>query len=250
MDAIGISLIVFACVAGGALFGMFLASVLPPQHLTNEAKDTVKLGMGLIGTMTAILLGLLIASAKTFFDTQSTELTKLSSNVILLDRILAHCGPDAKDARDVLRSAVGRVLDTMWPQEHAGNSQAAAPGGGEVLYEKIQALTPQNDSQRSLQSQALNEALDLGKTRWLMFEQASNSVSTTLLVVLVLWLSLIFCSFGLLAPRNPLVVVTLCLCALCVSAAIFLMIEMYSPYQGLVQVSSAPLRAALVHLGK
>lgn len=124
MNSVGISLIVFACVAGGALFGMFLGSVLPPKHLTSEAKDTVKVGMGLIGTMTAILLGLLIASAKTFYDTQSTELTALSSNVILLDRILEHCGPDAKDALDVLRIGVNRVLDTMWPQERSDKSQA------------------------------------------------------------------------------------------------------------------------------
>jgi len=94
MYAIIIALIVFACVAGGALIGSLLGAVLPSQHLSNEAKDTVKVGMGLIGTMTAILLGLLIASAKSFFDTQNTELTEMSAKVILLDRILAHYGPE------------------------------------------------------------------------------------------------------------------------------------------------------------
>jgi hypothetical protein len=88
MYAITIALIVFACVAGGALIGSLLGAVLPSQHLSNEAKDTVKVGMGLIGTMTAILLGLLIASAKSFFDTQNTELTEMSAKVILLDRML------------------------------------------------------------------------------------------------------------------------------------------------------------------
>jgi len=139
----------------------------------------------------------------------------------------------------------------MWRQTGQQNPQTgAAPGGSEVLYEKLQGLSPQNDAQRSLQAQALSMALDLGKTRWLMLEQATASVSVPLLVALVFWLAVIFCSFGLLAPRNLTVVTTLFLCALSVSAAIFLVLEMYTPYGGLVQISSAPLRNALEHLGK
>jgi hypothetical protein len=142
MYAIIIALIVFACVAGGALIGSLLGAVLPPQHLSNEAKDTVKVGMGLIGTMTAILLGLLIASAKSFFDTQNTELTEMSSKVILLDRILAHYGSETKDARGLLRGGVSRALDAM---ERKGGSEPAEVGGTESLYDKIQELSPQNE---------------------------------------------------------------------------------------------------------
>ena len=232
MYAIVIALIVFACVAGGALIGSLLSAVLPPQHLSNEAKDTVKVGMGLIGTMTAILLGLLIASAKTFFDTQNTELTEMSAKVILLDRILAHYGPETKEARDLLRSAISGTLDAMERKassEHSGVATGA--GGGEILADKIQELSPQNDAQRSLQNQALSVAIDLAKTRWLMLQQATSSVSPPLLVVVVFWLALIFCSFGLLAPRTPIVAATLGLCALSVSAAIFLVVDMYSPFQ-------------------
>jgi hypothetical protein len=250
MYSVTIALIVFACVAGGALIGLFLSAVLPSRHLSSDSKDTVKLGMGLIATMTAILLGLLIASAKSFYDTQNTELTEMSAKVILLDRILAHYGPETKEARDLLRSAVSRILDAMRPQGRPENSPAASAGGAEILYDKIQELSPTNEAQRLLQNQALSIAIDLAKTRWLMLQQSSSSVSPPLLVVLVFWLALIFCSFGLLAPRTPIVVATLCLCALSVSAAVFLVMDMYNPFRGVVRVSSAPVRTALAHLGK
>ena len=90
MGSIGISSIVFACVFGGALLGMFIRALLPQHHLSGETKDVVKLGMGIVATLSALVLGLLIASAKGSFDAQSTELTQMSAKVILLDRLLAH----------------------------------------------------------------------------------------------------------------------------------------------------------------
>ncbi len=106
MNSIAIRLIVLVCVFGGALFGMFLRGVLPEQHLSADSKDTVRLGIGLIGTMTALILGLLVASAKSFYDTQSSELTEMSAKIVLLDRVLAHYGPETKEVRDLLHGAV------------------------------------------------------------------------------------------------------------------------------------------------
>ena len=114
MSSTIISLIVFACVFGGALLGIFLHAVLPQNHLTNESKDIVKLGMGLVGTMAALVLGLLVASAKGSYDTQSAELTQMSANIALLDRVLAHYGPETKEARALLRGAVVVLLDQLW----------------------------------------------------------------------------------------------------------------------------------------
>jgi Protein of unknown function (DUF4239) len=247
MSATTISLIVFACVFGGALLGILLHTVLPQQHLSNESKDIVKLGMGLVGTMAALVLGLLVASAKGSYDAQSAELTQMSANIALLDRALALYGPETKEARNLLRGAVARVLDQMWSSASLSVPTAA---GGEILYEKIQGLSPKNDTQRSLQGQALSMAVDLGKTRWLMYEQATTSVSMPLVIVLVCWLTAIFISFGLFAPFNATVVASLFVSALSVSGAIFLILEMYTPYAGLVKISDAPLRAALAHLGQ
>ncbi len=83
-----------------------------------------------------------------------------------------------------------------------------------------------------------------------MFEQGSSFISMPLLAMLVFWLAIIFSSFGLFAPRNATVMTTLFLFALSAAAAIFLILEMYAPFQGLIQISSAPLRNALAHLGQ
>jgi hypothetical protein len=250
MSSITVSLIVFACIFGGALLGLLLHVSLPQHHLAADSKDIVKLGMGLVGTMAALVLGLLVASAKGSYDAQSAELTQMSANIALLDRGLALYGPETKEERALLRGAVVRILDQMWSKDGASSSPTAAPSGGEILYEKIQGLSPKNGTQRSIQGQALSIAVDIGKIRWLMYAQQATSVSMPLLSVLVLWLTLIFISFGLFAPFNATVVASLFVSALSVSGAVFLILEMYSPYDGLIQISSAPLRAAFAHLGQ
>jgi hypothetical protein len=237
-------------VFGGALIGIALRSILPPNNLTADSRDVVKLGMGMVATMAALVLGLLIASAKSSFDMQNTELTEMSSKVVLLDRILAHYGPEAKEARDELRSSVVRALNMVSSKDSATSSQIESSGNSEALYDKIQNLSPKDDVQRSIQAQASSTLLALGQTRWLMAEQRVNSVSSPLLIVLLFWLTIIFTSFGLFAPRNATVVVSLLVSALSVSGAVFLILEMYSPYAGLIHVSSAPLRTALAHLSK
>ena len=207
--------------------------------------------MGLVGTMAALVLGLLVASAKGSFDVQSTELTQMAANIGLLDRALAQYGPETKDARDMLRVVVARLIDQVWSKDRAGPAPLDPSSvSGWAFFEKIQGLSPKDDRQRLLQTQALNLAIGLGQTHWLMYEQGTTSVSVPLLVVLVLWLTLILGSFGLFAPANATVITSLCLSALSVSGAIFLILEMYSPYSGVIQVSNAPVRAALAHLGQ
>jgi len=238
--------IVFACVFGGALLGMFLRSVLPEHHLSSESKDVAKVAFGLVGTMAALVLGLLVSSAKGSYDAQASELNQLCANVVLLDRVLGHYGPETKPIRDGLRAAAGRIRDQMWSTE--GTSPIGS--GAEVLYDKIGQLAPADDKQRAAQSRAVELAMGLGQTRWLMYEQRTAGVSTPLLVVLVLWLTLIFASFGLFAPVNATVLVSLALAALSVAGAVFLILEMYSPYSGLIQISDAPLQAAMAQLGQ
>jgi hypothetical protein len=242
----GISSIVFVCIFGSGLLGMLVRSALPDHHLTSDSKDAVKVGMGLVGTMAALVLGLLVASAKGNYDSQGASLTQLAANVVMLDRIFAHYGPETKEDRELLRRGLTGFIDSVWSK----TGSSPAPTGNEILYEKIEELSPKDDRQRTFQAQALSIAMSIGQTRWLMYEQGIASVSMPLLVVLVLWLSLILGSFGLFAPINGTVVTSLCLCALSVSAAIFLILEMYSPFSGMIRLSSAPLQAALAHLGK
>ena len=251
MNSTAMSSIVFVYVFGGALFGMFLHDALPQQHFSADSKDVIKLGMGLVATMSALALGLLVASAKNLYDAQIGALTSMSARVVLLDRILAHYGAETMEARSLLRGFVADILDRMWPQGRASRSQLEAPStDSEVLIDKIQRLSPKDDAQRSLKSQAVDILLGLGQTRWLWFTQGVTSISLPMLAMLVFWLTTLFISFGLLAPSNATVVCSLSISAMSVSGAIFLILELYTPYKGVIQISSAPLRAALAQLGK
>jgi hypothetical protein len=204
--------------------------------------------------MTALVLGLLIASAKNSFDTQRNGLAQLSANIIMLDRALAHYGPESKDAREMLRASVADMLQHTWPQENPQSGQAEDKSGTEGryegLFEKIEELAPRNDAQRALQSQALKIGTDIAQTRWLMFAQKGSSIPTPFLVVMVCWLTLLLASFSLFAPSNATVFCTLLVCALSVSSAVFLILELDRPFNGVIQISSAPVRAALAQLGR
>jgi hypothetical protein len=254
MNSLTISGIVFACILAGIVLGMLLRAFLPEKHLNPETKDLVKLGMGLIGTMTALVLGLLIASAKGSFDTQRNGLAQLSGNVIVLDRALAHYGPESKDARDMLRASVEDMLYRTWPNENpepsSSDGKSATEGKYEGLYEKIQKLTPETDAQRAFQAQALKIAMDMGQARWQLFAQKGSSIPTPFLVVMVAWLTLILASFSLFAQPNATVFITLFICALAVSSAIFLVLELDRPFDGMIHISSAPVQAALAQLGR
>ena len=242
--------IVFACVFGGALLGMLIRNRLPDDHLSGDSRDVVKLGIGLIGTMAALALSLLISSAKGSYDIRSTDVAQLSANVTLLDRVLAHYGPEAREARDLLRRSVAHIIDQTWPERDAAPSPPMPSAGAEALYDTIQALAPQNDSQRWLQAQALTISASLGQTRWLLVSQGARAIPRPFLVVLICWLAFIFGSFGLLARPNTTVMMALFVCALSFSSAIFLILELDQPFKGLIQISSAPLREALACLGQ
>ena len=114
--------------------GMWLRRVLPQHYLDTETKDLVKLGVGLIGTMAALLLGLLVASAKSSFDARSTALTQVSANTILLDRVLARYGPETAAIRESLKRALARTIDQIWPESgQEGGLSSQQTGAGDPL---------------------------------------------------------------------------------------------------------------------
>jgi hypothetical protein len=243
---------VFVCVFGGALLGIALRWFVPERHLSAESRTSVMLGVGLLTTMAALVLGLLIASAKNSHDIRNSELAQLAAGVVLLDRALAHYGPETRDARDVLRRSILRVIEQTWPSKGAARPPELNPRAArtEDLYDMIQALSPKSDDQRFLRTEALKMGAELGRTRWLLFAQGGSSIPAPFLAILVFWVTVIFFSFGLFAPSNSVVVATLLICALSVSAAIFLILELDESFQGLIQVSSAPLRMAVENLGQ
>jgi hypothetical protein len=238
-------------VFGGALLGVLFRTMLPEEHLSADTKDVVKLGIALVARMAALVLGLLIASAKSTYDTRRNQLLQVSTDIILLDRILANYGAETKDARTLLQRSVAAAVDQFWPAN--GDRPATIDRQAtsvEALYANIQRLSPQSEAQRSLQNQAITIALDLARTRVLLFEQLGSSIPVPFLMVLVFWLCIIFASFGLFAPRNATVIAAFFVCALSVAGAIFLILELDQSFEGLLQVSGDPLRAALAQLGQ
>jgi hypothetical protein len=254
VSSLAISLIAYGCIFGGMLLGMFLRGVLHESHVSDESKDVMKLGANMIATLAAVVLGLLIASAKTNFDTMSSGLTQTSSKIILLDRIMAHYGPETKEARDHLRRGVASTLERHWPKEKTGQTEAMAPdsmGSLEALQDKIRQLSPQNDEQRWLRSRASQMCSDIAESRWLLVEQrGQSSLPMPFFVMLVAWLVVIFFIFGLLTPRNATVILVLLVCAFSTAGSLYLIQELDRPYEGLISVSSAPLRNALAILGQ
>ncbi len=245
------SVIAFACVFGGTFIGTFLRNRLPEHHLSGATKDVIRLGSGLIGTIAALVLGLLIGSANSTFETQGTQVQQLTAGIVLLDRTLAQYGPDTAPARNLLRRTVTAMADRIW-RENGSESRKAEPfeasTAGLSLYEEILKLSPQNDTQRSLQARAIDTAQDLGKTRLLLFAEAGTTIPMPFLVVLVSWLTIIFASFSLFADNNATTTAALAILALSASAAIFLILELSQPFTGIMTISSEPLRNALAPL--
>ncbi len=254
MSALTISLIAFGCIFGGMLLGMFLRGILPERHLSDESMGVVKLGTGMIATLAALVIGLLIASAKGSFDAMNNGLMQTGSKIVLLDRVMAQYGPETRETRDLLRRGITSVIERIWPKNRIEQREIKPldpKAGIEALQEKLLQLSPQNDSQRWLQSRALQVSGEIAETRWQLFEQiGQSSLSMPFFLILVFWLVVIFFSFGLSSPPNTTVIVVLLICALSAAGSLYLIQELDQPYGGLIQISSTPLRNALAYLGR
>jgi len=246
MSGFLLSGIIFLLILSGIFLGTLLRRSLPKHHLSEDAQNTVRLGVGLIATIAALVLGLLIAAAKGSFDTQNTQVTQITADLILLDNILAQYGPEARPIREQMRSSVGSFADRLWREKQdAARGPFEANAATERVYLEIQGLSPQNDLQRSLQSRAVQLSNDIAQTRLLLFVESDTLIPVPFLAILVFWLVIIFASFSLFSPLNATVFTCLSLFALSAACAIFLILQLSQPFTGLLMISSAPLRNAL-----
>jgi hypothetical protein len=250
MSPLALSAAIFVLVLGGIVFGALLRKTLPEHHLSKESQDVVRLGVGLIATISALVLGLLIAAAKSSSDTQTGQVKQITADVILLDNLLAQYGSAAQPIRAQMRSMIGPFADRLWHEKEAtAGSPFQVNASAEQVYLAIQELSPQSDIQRSLQARAVQISTDLVQTRLLLFVQSDNRIPVAFLGILTFWLVLIFASFSLFSALNATVLTFLSLFALSASCAIFLILELSQPFAGLMQISSGPLRNALGPLG-
>ncbi len=252
MDALWISLLVAACVFGGAAFSITFNRWLPKEHLSKETQDVVRLGTGMISVLASLVLGLLVATTKSAFDQTDTEVKGAAADLIMLDRTLRDYGPGGQDARALLHRFTARTLDEVWP----GETEVAKPrlddrAAGVLIQQlrrAIRALMPGNAIETELRAEAITLVNGIARTRWLLIEQSGSSVRPLFLIVLVAWIVLIFASFGFNAPRNATVLISFMVCALAIGGAIFLILEMDGPFDGYITVSSKPMHKALKYM--
>jgi len=251
MNIIGTEILVSGCLVGAVALGVRLRGFLPDHHLSADSKDAVKLAMGLVATMTALVLGLLISSAKGTYDMERNEVVQMAAKISFLDRMLALYGPEAAPIRARFHDAVAEAVRRMWPEDAGVPLQLRPneqPGG--AIYTAIQNLSPRDDTQRSLKAQAASLAVDLGQLQTLLLAQSISSVSKSLLAAMVCWLVVIFLGFSLLAPPNATTAVALIASVFSVVVAVFLILELDHPMSGLMRISSEPIVNALNQLAK
>jgi hypothetical protein len=245
-----IFLVTFASIAIGGALGM-LVRVRLPENVLADSKEVVRLGAGLMGTVAALVLGLMIASAKNSFDTQTSNVRQLTANLILLDELLEQYGPETKEARGMIRIAAAISVQRIWRENAVENAPTTfAPSiAAEQFFYAIEQLSPKTDLQRSIKPRILEVSADLARTRLLMFVHIDNPLPLPLLIIMIFWLTVIFSSFTLFVRPNVFVAMASLVYALSVSSALFLIVDMSQPFSGLMKISSDSLRHVLPPLG-
>lgn len=247
------ALITAACIFSGALLGMALRRMLAAGDPSPDAKDSIKLAAGVISLMAALVLGLLVTSAKSSFDDASDAITQGGARVILLDRVLAQYGAETQAVRAEMRRRVAAMIESLWPE-----ARTADPGwkalegtdGMEAVLGTIRALEPQTEAQRALHAQAQQLGNEILLSRWLQIEQAQTPLPRAFLVILLFWLTMLYLTFGLIAPRNAMVLAVMFVGASSLATAIFLILEMNDPMTGVIRIDGGPMRKALEQLGR
>jgi hypothetical protein len=254
MSSLAVTAVVLICLLAGAGLGMLLRAKLPEHHLSPESTDVVKLATGLMATLAALVLSLLISSANNSHNLIDSEYRTALATVVALDRDLGSYGSDAEGARGVLRAIVVSKFAETWPGEDfgpAGPAGIARQDSMATLEEQILRLAPKDEAQKWYLAQALQMAANLAQIRWLLRdEKLDTALPTPFLIVLISWTGAIFVSFGLFARPNGTVLVALAASAMAVAGAVFLILELNSPFTGLIQLSSAPAHATAAILGQ
>jgi hypothetical protein len=237
----------FASILIGAAVGMALRRTLPADLLEGGSKEAIRLGAGFLSTLAALVIGLMIASAKNTYDNQNTNIRQLGTNAVLVDQMLTKYGAEAKVARTLLRETIPSATARIWRESIAGNGGGSfvVSSTGERFYNAIENLKPANAEQTSLKARIIQLTTEMGRTRLLVFTQGEDAIPIPFFIVLVFWLVVIFASFSLFAEPGPIVVASTLLFAISVSSALFLIVDLSHPFDGLMQISNHHLQMVL-----
>ena len=246
LNLTGGGLLVFAVLAAAALFSLWLSPRLPEHYRSAETTSNLRLGMGVIATIAAVVLGLLLNGVKGHFDLTDREVQALGADLIVLDRTLRFYGPDAAHARDLLARYTVRVMEGTFPS--SGHAPIVDDQVAEDLLNQteqaILSLQP-HPQEPDFKEQALTQVRSIVRRRQMLIAESGSVVSLPIVVAVTLWLGLVFASFGYNAPRNRMMVIILLVCAASIASTIFLIMEIDRPVTGLMTVSSEPIQHAL-----
>ena len=248
MSSTAVFLVSFASILIGAAIGMGLKRLLPAGVLDGGSKEAVRLGAGFLSTLSALVIGLMIASAKNSYDTQNSNIRQLGANVVLVDQMLLKYGPETKTARALLRELISTAASRIWQENAERNrheSTFVVSGTAGRFYNAVEGLTPANDEQASLKSRIVQATTEIGRTRVLVFTESDNAIPVPFFIVLTFWLVVIFASFCVFAKPSPIVIASILVFALSVSSALFLIVDLSQPFDGLMQISNHHLRMVL-----
>jgi hypothetical protein len=247
MSSLGFFALAFVCPLAGAGIGMLLRKRLPADHLSRESTDVIKLAVGLMATLVALVLSLLVSSANTFRGNVAVEYKQALAGIVQLDQCLKAYGPQAGDIRALVRDVVGRSFQQHWRHEDFGARQAAETANLESMVEvqrRILSLEPRDATQKWFQSQALQLSHDVVRvSQFLANDQSTAELPMPILVVVLVCSALIFAIFSLFVQPNGTVVAAFVAAAMTIAAGMFLIIELNSPFGGVLELSSAPARA-------
>lgn len=261
MNSLEIAAITFLFLFGAAAVGFFGQRLLPAHHLSDQSRAAVHLGAGLIATLAALILGLLVSSTKGSYDQASSLVNEMSASYEHADRLLANYGTDssgvdAATIRATLRQSLEYALSLVWPEETSVAKPTALGDRShsrmllENVYNRVALLKASNPSQQHLQDDTLKALDDIIQKRWLLQEVVlGGGISWILLVIPVLFIAFITLVYALYAPRNPTVAAVLFCSSLCIATAVFLISDLASPLSGTLKISSKPLHVALDQMG-
>lgn len=248
MSEIVTASLVCLSILAGACFGASVRRMLPAEHMSEQSRNIVNIAIGLIATLSALVLGLLVASAKSAFDTRNDEIKQSAARLVVLDRTLRQYGPETRDVRQLLQALTQRRIDHTWDKAKARDHVQIVredAASSELIRDGLWKLTPATEAQRWLHARALTLTAEIEQGRWLLIESDQSSIPGAFLVVLASWIAVIFAGLGLFSPRNPTVYAVLFICAVSVSTAVLMILEMDQPFEGFLQVPAAPLVSAV-----
>lgn len=251
MNPLLVSFLSFIAFMIAALGGLWLGHALPEGQISDRNRDLVKEARRMLVALASLTLGLIIASATTSFEQRSNEVDASASKIIALDATLAKYGPMARESRELLRGIVARGIERIEVAAQEGfNTEKTRKGiGVNKLQLKLLELTPQSERETWLRSSALTLTSELGSFRWLRYAGTDGNIQWPFVLILVFWLCGVFVSYGVVAPNNAMAIGTIMVVALSMAMAIHLTLDLDTPNRGLIQMSSTPLKTALVQIG-